>query len=222
MKNQQLTVIVSLSVSVAFLRLLVFYKRTKTELKPHKPLTKLAAIKGIVFLTFLQSIIFTILRSTGAVNPSARLSYNDINYGIPSILICGEMVAFALFQFYAYSAKPYYADDNNQLADGKDDVRYYGGPLGIKAFIAAASPGDIVRGLGEAVMFMFKGRRGTPEEENDTEGMGLEPLSHGNGGGSERVAPAYVSANAMDIDLTQREPSPSSMEGGSVEGYTPA
>ena len=58
-KLMQLTVVVSISVSVAFIRLLGFYNRTKTDLKPHKPLIKLAAIKGIVFLTFLQSVSTT-------------------------------------------------------------------------------------------------------------------------------------------------------------------
>ena len=52
----QLTVVVSISVSVAVLRLAAFYKRTRTDLKSHKPLIKFAAIKGIVFLTFLQSV----------------------------------------------------------------------------------------------------------------------------------------------------------------------
>ena len=54
--KKQLTVVSSISVAMAFIRLLAFYKRTKTELNPHKPLIKLAAIKGIVFLTFLQSV----------------------------------------------------------------------------------------------------------------------------------------------------------------------
>lgn len=75
------------------------------------------------------------------------------------------MVLFALFQFYAYSATPYYAGENNRLADGKDDVRYYGGRLGIKAFIAAVSLGDIVEGLGPAVVCLLRGRRRIPGED---------------------------------------------------------
>ena len=161
-------------------------------------------------------MIFTILRSTGALNPSARFSYNDINYGIPSILICGEMVVFALFQFYAYSAKPYYAD--NQLA-GKD-VRYYGGPLGIKAFIAAANPVDIVQELMQAVMYMMASPR-TPKYDT---AVRLEPLGYGRAGGnSSAPPPPYVPANATyeGVVAPQREPSPSSMEYRTVDEYTP-
>ena len=218
---------------MAVLRLLGFYKRIKTELKPHKPLLKLGAIKAIVFLTFVQSvsnapnepqlpltppnqIIFTILRSTGAVKPSARFSYNDINYGVPSILICGEMVIFALFQIYAYSAKPYYAD--NQFA-GKN-VRYYGGPLGIKAFIAAMNPVDIAQELVQAVSYITASQR-TPEYDT---AVSLEPLAYGQGGGNSRAPPpSYVPANAayQGAVVPQREPSPGSMEYGTVDGYTP-
>ena len=133
------------------------------------------------------------------------------------------MVVFAIFQFYAYSAKPYYAN-NNKLADGEKDVRYYGGPLGIRAIMAAAGPGDIVQGLGQAVMYLLMVRRGIPEEDDDTAMMQLEPLSYGQVGGSESATPPlHVPANAtyMGIVATQREPSESSMEDGTVQGYTP-
>ena len=133
------------------------------------------------------------------------------------------MAVFAIFQFYAYSAKPYYAN-NSKLADGEKDVRYYGGPLGIRAIMAAACPGDIVQGLGQAVMYLLMVRRGIPKEEDDTAMMGLEPLSYGQVGGSESAPPPlYVPANAtyMGVGAAQRETSPGSMEEGAVEGYTP-
>ena len=126
------------------------------------------------------------------------------------------MVVFALLQFYAYSAKPYYAD--NQLA-GKD-VQYYGGPLGIKAFIAAASPVDIVQGFVQAVGFMMASQR-TPEYDT---ALGLEPFRYDQAGGSSSASPPpYVPANATykGVAAPQREPSPSSMEYGTVDGYTP-
>lgn len=59
----ELTVIRSISVALAFIRLLGFYQRTKSELTEHHVLSKLVAIKGIVFLTFIQSVssIFRLL-----------------------------------------------------------------------------------------------------------------------------------------------------------------
>ena len=117
---------------------------------------------------------------------------------------------------YAYSAKPYYAD--NQFTGTK--VQYYGGPLGIKAFIAAVRPGDIVQELVQAVSYIMVRQR-TPEYDT---AVSLEPLSYGQGGGSSNtLPPPYVPANAayQGAVTPQREPSPSSMEYGTVDEYSP-
>lgn len=127
------------------------------------------------------------------------------------------MVLFALFQFYAYSAKPYYAD--NQFVPGKK-VQYYGGPLGIKAFIAALNPVDIVRELVQAGSYLMTSQQ-TPAYDT---AMGLEPLGYGQGGGNPSAPPpSYMPANAayQGAVAPQREPYPSSMEYGTVDGYTP-
>jgi len=175
-----LTVIRAVSVIVAFLRLLAFYRRSKVELKQHGVVSKLVAIKGIVFLTFLQTvshrshfsrrallkqtpqIVFTILNSTSAVSPSAKLSYNDIFYGIPSVLICGEMVFFALFHVYAYSAKPYFLTSSISSAESQakpSSLRYHGGFLGIKASAAALNPSEIISGLIEMLRYVVTNPR---------------------------------------------------------------
>lgn len=52
----QLTVIKSISVGLAFIRLLQFYSRCKDVLKPHAVVAKLAAVKGIIGVTFLQTV----------------------------------------------------------------------------------------------------------------------------------------------------------------------
>ncbi len=125
------------------------------------------------------------------------------------------MVLFALLQFYAYSARPYYA---NSRLSGKD-VRYYGGPLGIKAFIAAASLVDTVQGLVQAGRYMVASQR-TPEYNT---AVGLEPLRYGQASEISGTPPPYVPTNATytGVVAPQREPSPSSMEYGTVDGYTP-
>jgi len=151
-----LTVIRAISVASAFIRLLAFYKRLRPQLTAYHVGAKLVAIKGIVLLSFIQTIIFTILNSTGAVESSSRLSYNDIYYGIPSILICGEMVLFALFHFYAYSARAYFIRSGVPIAETQKWTAsgYHGGPLGIKAFLLALSPFEILGGIGQAVRFL--------------------------------------------------------------------
>ncbi|KAL2832194.1 organic solute transporter Ostalpha-domain-containing protein [Aspergillus pseudoustus] len=102
-----LTIIAIISVASAVISILVFYKGLKTHLQAHKSLTKLLAFKLIVGLAFLEKIIFTILHSTSALHPSATLSQADTEIGIPHLVICIQMVPFALFFPYAYSVVPY-------------------------------------------------------------------------------------------------------------------
>lgn len=71
----QLVVMQGVSVALAFIRLLQFYKRSSTELKPRKPLRKLAAIKGIVFLTFLQQVS-SVLSPLFTFTPAKNLQIN--------------------------------------------------------------------------------------------------------------------------------------------------
>ena len=129
------------------------------------------------------------------------------------------MVLFALLQLYAYSAKPYYADTS---LTGKN-VQYYGGPMGIRAFMAAANPTEIVQGLIQMVKYMAAIK---PAQRYDT-AIGLEPLRYGQGGAANMDAsplpPSYPSDNAMyhGAMKPQREPSPNGMEYGTVNEYTP-
>ncbi|KAL3458717.1 organic solute transporter Ostalpha-domain-containing protein [Aspergillus heterothallicus] len=102
-----LTVIGIVSVTVAVISILVFYKGLKAHLKTHSPLAKLLAFKLIVGLAFLEEILFTILRSTDVLKPTATLSQADTDIGIPHLVICIQMVPFALFFPYAYSVSPY-------------------------------------------------------------------------------------------------------------------
>ena len=74
--------------------------------------------------------------------------------------MCGEMVLFSVFNFYAYSFKPYtYASSSSSPSSGiesqsfKRSVHYQGGFLGIKAFVAALNPMEIAKGLVLAVQY---------------------------------------------------------------------
>ncbi|KAJ5190997.1 uncharacterized protein N7498_009982 [Penicillium cinerascens] len=131
-----LTVVSSLSVSAAVMSVLNFYKALSTHLKGHQPLAKLLAFKLIVGLSFVERIIFTILRSTNTLKPTSTLSYGDTNIGIPNLLICLQMVLFALFFPYAYRVSPY-------INGGP----YKGGSLGGRAWIGMLSPMEILRAI---------------------------------------------------------------------------
>lgn len=202
-----MTVISSVSVTLSFLRLLAFYKRLRPQLTEHNVVAKLLAIKGIVFVVFLQQIIFTILNSTGALKPSSKFTYNDIYYGIPSILLCGEMIFFALFNYYAYSVKPYsitsssYGAIESQKPGGAGSL-YFGGPLGARALLMALNPIEVLRDIAQGAKYVVS----SPKVQHYDGGVGMQPLHN---------PPQYHPV------VPQRAHSPSFMEYGSVEAYTP-
>ncbi|KAJ5219627.1 hypothetical protein N7468_008831 [Penicillium chermesinum] len=102
-----LMVVGSFSLTFAITSIFGFYTALKTELKGHSPLLKLMAFKLIVGLSFLETILFTILKSTNALKPNSTLTYGDVNFGLPNLIVCLQTVPFALFFPFAYSHKPY-------------------------------------------------------------------------------------------------------------------
>jgi len=92
-----------------------------------------------------------ILRSTDALKETSTLSYADVYIGLPTMIICIQMVPFAVFFHYAYSTKPYRVNGRNARLENAQQYRaveetevgrtyklrqYQGGPLGIYAWLA--------------------------------------------------------------------------------------
>ncbi|KAA8648645.1 hypothetical protein EYZ11_010637 [Aspergillus tanneri] len=204
-----LTVIIEISTALAVTSVIKFYGALKQHLASHQPLAKLLSFKLIVGLSFIEKIIFMILRSTDILKESPTLSYADVNIGIPNMVICVQMVPFALFFPYAWNVAPYFlsrqnlalpaSENQNQSRYGTDTTYYHkgpgnendilaqykGGPLGARAWLGLLSPMEILR----AIKFAFNM---STELRNQNRGMsnygiGLESargpdsttLSHG-------------------------------------------
>ncbi|KAG7005444.1 hypothetical protein G7Y79_00019g046240 [Physcia stellaris] len=182
--SAQLEVVRSVSVAVAFLNILAIYTRLRSDLRAHKPFLKLIAIKGIVFLSFLQNIIFTILHSTNALKPTSTLSYNDITFGLPNLLLCIEMLLFSFLHLVAFDSTPYHVSGRGS---------YEGGPLGVKAIAAACNPMDIISAIVQAVGYLTSASHGGPV--TGYQDVGLEPLRHDVHayGNSTNLTPPYPS-----------------------------
>ncbi|KAI0629660.1 organic solute transporter Ostalpha-domain-containing protein [Trametes polyzona] len=106
-----ITLIVSISVSIAMYCLIQLYMAVKVELAPQKPLLKLFAIKAVVFLTFWQATFLSVLTLFGVVKDTQYMTADNINIGIGAILETFEMACFALLHIKAFSYKPYYDPD---------------------------------------------------------------------------------------------------------------
>ncbi|CAI9087582.1 OLC1v1021689C1 [Oldenlandia corymbosa var. corymbosa] len=102
------SIILNISFYVAMYALLAFYHIFAKELEPHKPLSKFICIKGIVFFSFWQGIVLSILVKAGIIRSEHFwLDVEHIQEAIQNLLICVEMVFFSILQQYAYHAAPY-------------------------------------------------------------------------------------------------------------------
>lgn len=102
-----ITIIVSLSVTVAMYCLFQLYMPISVHLAPHKPLLKLFSVKAVVFLTFWQASGLSLLSMFGVIKDTPYMTADDINTGIAAILETFEMTCFAVLHFRAFSYKPY-------------------------------------------------------------------------------------------------------------------
>ncbi|KAK9209328.1 hypothetical protein WN944_001694 [Citrus x changshan-huyou] len=115
------TIILNISVSLALYSLVIFYHVFAKELAPHKPLSKFLCIKGIVFFCFWQGIVLDILVALGVIKSHHFwLDVEHVEEALQNALVCVEMVFFAAFQRYAYSAKPY-RDESSAASDKKKE-----------------------------------------------------------------------------------------------------
>jgi len=99
------------SISVALYGLLTFYILTKEELQPRRPLAKFLAIKLIVFATFYQSFVFSILEKTHTIKGTKYWTATNVANGLSALCLTIEMVFFSLFMIWAYPASEYKSED---------------------------------------------------------------------------------------------------------------
>jgi Organic solute transporter Ostalpha len=143
-----------------------FYVQLRLDLAPHKPFLKVVAIKLVIFLSFWQSFLISILTSAtfNVVKPTAKVAYPDLKVGIPSLLLCIEMAIFAILHLFAFPYKPYTKPEQPPIypvASGSiDDIGpKQGGFLGIKALVDAMNPWDLVKGFARGMRWLFVGRK---------------------------------------------------------------
>lgn len=149
--------------------LIQFYIQLRKDLAPHKPFIKISAIKLVVFLSFWQSFMISILTSStlGVVKVTATLAYPDLKVGIPSLLTCIEMSIFAVLHQWAFPWQVYKggASSKYPISTGFNTLGpKQGGFLGLKAIADAMNPWDMVKGFARGMKWLVFGVR---KREND-------------------------------------------------------
>lgn len=98
-----LNIIQNISIFTAFSGLIKFYHAVQDELAWCKPFPKFMTIKGIVFMTFWQGLVISILAKASA--ETGAISGNDSDVWAKqaqNFLICLEMLVFSIAHFFCF------------------------------------------------------------------------------------------------------------------------
>ncbi|KAF2718062.1 DUF300-domain-containing protein [Polychaeton citri CBS 116435] len=176
----------AISVTIAMFCLIQFYLQLKDDLAEHRPFFKVLCIKLVIFLSFWQTIIISLLSSSkGPLQPTSKLNYQDIKVGIPAVLLCIEMAIFAVMHFFSFSWKPYnikrFSTDPT-LAPGAGysgslPTKYQGGKFGLKALADAFNPWDIIKASARGFRWLFVGARHRHTDSSYRQSSKLGPTS---------------------------------------------
>ncbi|OBZ74228.1 hypothetical protein A0H81_05950 [Grifola frondosa] len=179
-----ITIVVSISVSVAMYCLIQLYIPVSTNLKPHKPLLKLFAVKAVVFLTFWQATFLSMLTVFGVVKDTKYMTADNINVGISAILETFEMMLFALLHIRAFTYKPYCTPPGRT-------PRW-------KSLMHAMNFKETLRELWTGTMYMIRKYRGQETDAQARREAVLESVF-----GRSRIA-IYRQAKAGDTNLGEK------------------
>lgn len=92
---------------LALMSLLRFYRRLREPLKSRNAIGKLVVFKIMIFISIVQTPVFSGLLQGGVLSPSEHISYQDWSIGVPAFCTCCEMFIFSLLFLWPFSAKQY-------------------------------------------------------------------------------------------------------------------
>ncbi|KAI8961640.1 DUF300-domain-containing protein [Daldinia sp. FL1419] len=166
------------AVTIAMFCLIQFYIQLREPLAEHRPFLKVLAIKLVIFLSFWQTIAISLGTSTlHIVNPNAVLAYPDLKVGIPSLMLCVEMALFSILHIWAFPYTPYLETAKRTYYPVSDPAlgmpprenehgAKMGGFMGLKAFLDALNPWDIVKAFGRGMRWLFVGVKHRREDSS--------------------------------------------------------
>ncbi|KAG9189404.1 hypothetical protein G6011_06272 [Alternaria panax] len=141
----------ALSVLVAMYCMHQVYHQLKEDLAPNKPILKMVCVKLIVFLTYWQTWLISLLIRFRVLHKTPLMSFADIHVGIPCLLTCAETLVFAILHYWAFPWRQY---DIDRLPKFPEQV-YECGPN--EALLEAASPWDYCCATARGFRWLFHG-----------------------------------------------------------------
>ncbi|KAG4916755.1 hypothetical protein JHK87_054312 [Glycine soja] len=96
-----LTIIYTISYTMALYVLALFYVACKDLLQPFNPVPKFIIIKSVVFLTYWQGVLFFLAAKSGFIEDADEAAL------LQNFIICVEMLVASVGLFYAFPYKEY-------------------------------------------------------------------------------------------------------------------
>lgn len=151
----------ALAVCIAMYCLLQFYLQVRLDIQQYSPFLKILSIKLVIFLSFWQTTVISFLFSANFIHSSPQVHSQDLKNGLPNLLIATEMAIFSMLHLWAYPWRPYALQDGGEVTDfyGNGRTKYQGGSFGIKAFLDAGNPVDLLKAVGRSFKWIFVGHR---------------------------------------------------------------
>ncbi|KAI9683029.1 MAG: hypothetical protein M1822_006222 [Bathelium mastoideum] len=108
-----LTLLTNFITALAVMAVIGFYGRLKQPMASHKPLWKLVSFKLVVFLNFIQSLVFNYVSANKSViaKTGLKFTFDDLYIGIPNLLICFEMVLLSLMMHFTFRSREYHSNN---------------------------------------------------------------------------------------------------------------
>ncbi|KNE62911.1 hypothetical protein AMAG_08089 [Allomyces macrogynus ATCC 38327] len=100
----------NVSVSWSLYCLMMFYVTCAEDLKPYRPLPKFLCIKAVIFFSFWQGIVISILVYLGIIQESGGYSTDNISQALQDFLVCFEMLVASYAHGWAFSPDDYSPD----------------------------------------------------------------------------------------------------------------
>jgi len=122
------TIIYNTSISIALYALFLFYFATRDLLRPYDPVIKFFTIKSVIFLSFWQGVILSILEVLTIVeeinnsNGTIETHSGTVAAGFQNFLICVEMFMAAIAMKYAFPISVYHGEGCGTLEGGGRNV----------------------------------------------------------------------------------------------------
>ncbi|KAK5816632.1 organic solute transporter Ostalpha-domain-containing protein, partial [Linnemannia elongata] len=122
-----ITIINFASVTVAMYCLVLLYMNIKTEIADRKPFLKFLCVKLVIFFVFWQYCLLSLLGTLHVFKETEYWSVENIELGISALLVCFEMVIFAILHMYSFSYVEYVVEGvstpvRKSLRDGFNPV----------------------------------------------------------------------------------------------------